>query len=162
MLEQFRSYLSRPDVREIAFNIIPSRGQHSILKSKWFCPVRFDPDEKDHAGLAELASSVRSSGTILIPTDAHILGAGDSGPPSPATKALMERFDEEDIEVLALKCQIGDLRYDLYSEYIEPGKVDPQIFELMPEIARHFVGHLRRAVMSGKRDADWPGRAARQ
>jgi len=157
-MEQFSDYLSEPTIRRVAFNIIPPPGRQSIPTKGWFAPAVFDEDDRDHKELASLMARVGKHGTILVPDLTHIMGKKEKLPPSAATRKLMTRFDLEDIEVLPLVLKLRDRRYDLrkfpksFSRTHAPA---PELFELMPEIARATVDYLKRYVTcgSGKRPA---------
>jgi hypothetical protein len=146
-LERFERYLSGDEMQRLAFNIIPPQGSRSIPKRGWFRAPLFDEDCDHHAELAKLMDRVGKNGTIVIPNITHIIGTRDKGPPSPATKKLMLRFDEEDIEILPLVIKTKLRSFDL-TEYIDTGTPAREVFELTTEIARFAVQHLRHSAMT--------------
>lgn len=151
-MQQFAAYLSDPAIRRIASNIIPPAGKQSIPTKGWFEPVVFDEDDSDHSGLAVLMAKVGRSGTILVPDLTHIMGKKEKLPPSAATRKLMTRFDLEDIEVLPLVLKLRSGRYDLrkFPESFRRTKAAaPELFELIPEMARATVGYLQHSAVSG-------------
>ena len=151
-MQHFEDYLSEPVIRKVAFNIIPPAGSLSAPAKGWFKPAAFDRDDTDHTGLADLMAKVGKHGTILVPDVTHIIGKEEDRPPSRATRELMTRFDSEDIEVLPLVLKLRTRRYDLtkFPEFFARNHTpSPEIFELMPEIARATVDYLQRAVGSG-------------
>jgi hypothetical protein len=156
-LERFERYLSGDEMQKLAFNIIPPHGSRSIPKRGWFRAPLFDKDFDDHAGLAKLMDRVGKNGTIVIPNITHIIGTRDKGPPSPATKELMVRFDEEDIEVLPLVIKTKLRSFDL-TDYIDTGRPACEVFELTTEIARFAVQHLRHSAMTRNALQDLTGK----
>jgi hypothetical protein len=150
-LEDFVAYLSLDDVRQIAFNYIPPLGKINVSKSDWSSASVFDEDDVNHVGLASLMTRVGKHGTILIPDETHILGK-ERHPPTAPVKKLMKQFDLDDIEILPLVFEMNGKAYDLKEypkKYAESGKPDPELFELMPPLARAFVDYLKRHVNSG-------------
>jgi hypothetical protein len=155
-MQQFADYLCKPTTRQIASNIIPPRGTQRIPTKGWFETAVFDKDDWNHKELAALMAAVGSHGTILVPDLTHIMGKKRDLPPSRDTRNLMARFDIEDIEVLPLVLNLPGRRYDL-RQFSKPSSRKqspaPELFELMPEIARATVDYLKRYVVcgSGKR-----------
>lgn len=151
-MQTFAKYLSEPTIREAAFNIIPPPGESAVPDKGWFEPEVFDEDDKNHARLASLMTRVGRHGTILVPNLSHIKGKEKRGRPTDATRELMQRFDIEDIEVLPLCGKLKGVAYDLrvfperFASNREPA---PEIFELMPEMARAAVEYLKRHVGCG-------------
>lgn len=156
-LKRFEEYLSGAEMQRLAFNVIPPHGSRSVPKRGWFRVPVFDEDCDDHAGLSRLMDRVGKNGTIVVPNVTHIIGTRDKGPPSPATRQLMLRFDEEDIEVLPLVIKTKLRSFDL-TEYIDTGRPAPEIFELTTEIARFAVQHLRHSAMTRNTLRDLEGR----
>lgn len=160
-MQTFAEYLSEPTIRETAFNIIPPPGARAVPDNGWFEPEVFDEDDEDHAGLAALMAHVGKHGTILVSSLDHIMGKEKKGPPTAATKDLMTRFDIEDIEVLPL---VGELKGQVYDLRVYPKRFAgtrrpaPELFELMPEMARATVEYLKRSVAGGNRTRRAPQR----
>jgi hypothetical protein len=151
-MRHFAEYLSEPVVRQVASNVIPPPGKHSIPTKGWFKPALFDEDDRDHSGLAALMARVGKRGTILVPDLTHIMGKKEDRPPSPATRELMTRFDLEDIEVLPLVLNLKDQRYDLRKfpkSFPRTNAPAPELFDLMTEMARATVNYLQHAAVSG-------------
>ena len=156
-LEEFVAFLARDDVRRIAFNFIPLPGKTNVAKSDWSRAAIFDDDCENHDNLKSLMTTVGKHGTILVPDETHILGkrfGNQRHPPTAPVKEMMTRFDSDDIEILPLVFEMNGKVYDLKEypkRYAETGKPDPELFELMPRIARAFVEYLKRHVNSGRR-----------
>lgn len=148
LLKRFEEYLCQPEMRNAAINVIPPQGKKLIPKKGWFKAPVFDEDVKDHTGLAKLMQIVRKSGgTIVIPHITHIVGTKESGPPSPATRKLMVRFDEEDIELLPLVIKTEQTSYD-FATFVENGKPAPELFGILPEAARFTVRYLKHSALT--------------
>lgn len=155
-MQEFADYLCEPTTRGIAYNIIPPFGKQSIATKGWFETEVFDEDAENHKQLAALMTRVGNRGTILVPDLTHIIGKEDNLPPSEATRNLMARFDVEDIEVLPLVLKLPERQHDLRKIVRSSSRTHrpaPELFELMPEIARATVDYLKRYVGcgSGKR-----------
>ena len=156
-LERFERYLSGVEMQRLAVNVMPPHGSRSVPRRNWFHAPIFDEDCEDHTGLAELMDRVGTRGTIVVPNLTHIIGTKAQQPPSPATRELMARFDEDDIELLPLVIKTKLRSYDL-KKYIDKGRQAPEVFELMPEIARFAVQHLKHSAMTRNRSRDSKGK----
>lgn len=155
-MQQFENYLTDPVVRAIAFNIIPPRGKQSIPSKGWFKPPVFDSDNLNHKGLATLMAKVGRHGAILVPDLTHIIGKKKDLPPSEATRELIAQFDIDDIQVLPLVLKLRGRSYDLrlYPQlFLRTAAPAPELFELMPEVARATVDYLKRYGPCGRRGA---------
>jgi hypothetical protein len=160
-MKRFADYLSEPAILRIAFNIIPPLGTQTIPTTRWFEPAVFDEDDDDHRELSALMTRVGRHGTILVPNLTHIVGKKEKLPPSRATRKLMMRFDEEDIEILPLVLKLKDTSYDLtvFPKSFQRTNVPaPELFELMPEMARLTVRYLNHSAISGRGEAQGAGR----
>jgi hypothetical protein len=140
-LQQFQRYLSLPEVKKLADNIIP--GSLDPKTDNWFRPCEFEEDDATQPVLIHLLNMVGRHGTILIPDITHITGKKNTRLPITELKKLVRQIESNNIEILPLMLKLKNERCDLRKLSA------PALFELMPKLAMETTEYLKRSVMGG-------------
>jgi hypothetical protein len=148
VLERFRRYLSRPDVKRLQRNII--QGQIDSLNDDWFRPIRLEIDQQERPELALLLDEVGREGTIVALNTMHIVGNRQEGTRTETTRRLIRRIVEENIEVLSLNCPPRTATHSIHP-YIDANVPNGDIFNVMPRNAMGNFLFFKRLLDGSKR-----------
>lgn len=157
VLERFRHYLSRQDVKKLQHNII--QGEIDSFNDDWFRPVRLEIDQQERPELALLLDEVGREGTIVALNTMHIVGNRQEGTRTETTRRLIRRIVEENIEVLSLNCPPKTASHSIHP-YIDANVPNGDIFNAMPKNAMGNFLFFTRLLAGGVPNPVRPRRRA--